>query len=45
MDKIEGQEISKRYATENDETQEKMRILTEKRMVLMEAKDVLRSYE
>jgi len=45
MDKREGQEICQRYVTENDETQEKTRTLTEKRMVLMEAKDVLRSFE
>lgn len=45
MDKIEGQEICERYATENDETQEKMRTLTEKRRVLMEAKDVFHSHE
>ena len=45
MDKGEGQEICKRYATENVETQQKMETLTVKRGVLMEAKDVLHSLE
>ena len=45
MDKREGQEICTRYATENDETQEKMRTLTEKQSVLMAAKKVLCSLE
>jgi len=45
MDKEKGQEICERYATENDETQGKIRTLGEKRRVLMAAQEVLRSLE
>lgn len=41
MDRSEGQKICKRYARENEETQENRRMLIEKQRVLMEAKNVL----
>jgi len=43
MDKGKGREICERYTTENDEMQERVRSLTEKQRVLMEAKHALRS--
>ena len=45
MDKKEGEKICKDYVTENDEAQEKIRTLKQKRMVLMEAMDILSSLE
>lgn len=45
MDGRDGQEICERYATENDEAEEKRRTLDRKRMVLREAMGILRSLE